>query len=86
MDPEDIKSKIITNVSHITADKKVALHKHIQHDELFYCMKGSGFGVLADKEVELTTGVVFNVPSGTLHALKTDNDLWVGSFLIPVIL
>ena len=85
MDLEDIKSKIKTNVYHITADKKVALHKHQNHDELFYCIKGSGYGVLENSEVELTVGKIFNVPSATLHALRTDSDLWVGSFLIPVV-
>jgi quercetin dioxygenase-like cupin family protein len=85
MDPEEIKSNIKTNVYHITSDRKVALHKHAQHDELFYCMKGSGFGVLENSEIELTPGVVFNVSSNTLHALRTDNDLWVSSFLIPVL-
>lgn len=85
MDPEEIKSKIVTNFYHITSDKKVALHKHSQHDEVFYCMKGEGFGVLEDSEVELSYGKTFIVPAGTMHALRTDTDLWVGSFLIPVI-
>jgi quercetin dioxygenase-like cupin family protein len=85
MDLEDIKSKIKTNVYHITSDKKVALHKHQNHDELFYCIKGSGFGVLENSEIELIIGGVFNVPAGTMHALRTDQDLWVGSFLIPVV-
>lgn len=85
MDLEEIKSAIKTNVYHITADKKVALHQHPKHDELFYCIKGTGYGVLEKNEVELKVGDVFNVPAGTLHALRTDENLWVGSFLIPVI-
>ena len=82
---EDIKSRIKTNVYHITSDKKVALHKHKNHDEIFYCMKGTGFGVMENKEIELMRGTVFNVPSGTLHALRTDSHLWISSFLIPVL-
>jgi len=85
MDLEEIKSKIKTNVYHITADKVVALHKHQNSDELFYCMCGSGYGVLENSEIELKVGDVFNVPAGTLHALRTNSDLWIGSFLIPVI-
>lgn len=85
MDLEEIKSNIKTNVYHITSDKKVALHKHANHDELFYCIKGSGYGVLENDEIELKVGGVFNVKAGTLHALRTESDLWVGSFLIPVI-
>ena len=85
MDLEDIKSAIKTNVYHITSDKKIALHKHQKHNELFYCIKGSGYGVLENSEFEMKVGEVFNVPAGTLHALRTDENLWVGSFLIPVI-
>ena len=85
MDLEEIKSKIKTNVYHITADKVVSLHKHQNSDELFYCIYGSGYGVLESSEIELKVGAVFNVPAGSLHALRTDNDLVVGSFLIPVI-
>ena len=85
MDLEEIKSQIKTNVYHITDDKKVALHKHANHDELFYCIKGSGYGVLENEEIELKVGEVFNVPAGTLHALRTNSNLWVSSFLIPVI-
>jgi quercetin dioxygenase-like cupin family protein len=85
MDLEEIKSAIKTNVYYITSDKKVALHKHQKHDELFYCIKGSGYGVLENNEIELKVGEVFNVPAGTLHALRTDENFWVGSFLIPII-
>lgn len=85
MDPEEIRSNIKTNVYHITADRKVPLHKHIKYDEIFYCMKGTGFGVMENKEIELMRGTVFNVPSGNLHALRTDSHLWISSFLIPVL-
>ena len=39
MDLEAIKTNIVTNVYHIKSDKKVALHKHMNHNELFYCIK-----------------------------------------------
>jgi len=35
MDLENIKNSIATNVYHIPAEKKVALHKHPNHDEVF---------------------------------------------------
>jgi mannose-6-phosphate isomerase-like protein (cupin superfamily) len=85
MNLEEIKSAIKTNVYHITSDKKVALHKHQKHDELFYCINGSGYGVLENSEIGMKVGEVFNVPAGTLHALRTDDNLCVGSFLIPVL-
>jgi quercetin dioxygenase-like cupin family protein len=85
MDLEEIKSSIVNNVYHIPADKKVALHNHLKHDEVFYCIKGEGFGVLEDSEIELSVGKVFIVPAGVLHALRSDSDLYVTSFLIPAV-
>lgn len=83
MDIENIKGSIVTNVYHIPAGKNVALHQHSKHDEVFYCIKGEGFGVLENGDVELTVGKAFIVPAGTMHALKSDSDLYVSSFLIP---
>ena len=70
---------------HIPSDKKVPLHKHADQDEIFYCIKGSGFGVLEDSEVELNVGVSFTVPAGTMHSVRSDGDLYVTAFLIPVV-
>ena len=44
---------IITKVYHIPSDAKVPPHEHETQDEVLYCIKGSGFVVLADGEVEL---------------------------------
>jgi quercetin dioxygenase-like cupin family protein len=85
MDLEEIKNSIAAKVHHITADKKVPLHQHPDKDEVFYCIKGSGFGVLENNEEELSVGKVFIVRAGTMHALRTDNDLYAASFMIPVI-
>lgn len=85
MDLEHIKKSIVTNVYHIAAGKKVALHKHDKHDEIFYCIKGQGFGVLENSEVELAVGKEFIVKAGVMHALRTEEDLYVTSFLIPLI-
>ena len=83
MDLQKIKDSIVTNVYHIPAEKKVALHKHDNHDEVFYCIKGEGFGMLEEREEKLTVGKAFIVPAGVMHALRSDNDLFVTSFLIP---
>ncbi|MFT9497945.1 cupin domain-containing protein [Anaerosolibacter sp.] len=85
MDLENVKKSIVTNVYHIDAKKNVPLHKHQNQDEVFYCIKGKGLGVLEDQEIELTVGKAFIVPAGTMHSLRTDSDLYVSSFLIPVI-
>jgi quercetin dioxygenase-like cupin family protein len=64
--------------------KKVPLHKHPERDEVFYCIKGSGYGVLEDRKIELIVGKVFIVPAGTLHSMVPDSNIYVSSFLIPL--
>jgi mannose-6-phosphate isomerase-like protein (cupin superfamily) len=85
MNLEKIKEAIETKVYHITSDLKVPLHEHADKDEIFYCVKGSGFGVLEDKEVKLDVGEAFIVSAGTKHSLRCEEDLYVTSFLVPVI-
>jgi quercetin dioxygenase-like cupin family protein len=85
MDKEFIKSKIKTNVYHINTDSNVALHKHQKFDEVFYCIKGEGFGVLENEERVLSVGDAFIVKENILHALRSDSEMWVTSFLIPVV-
>ena len=85
MDIDTIKNGIVVNVHHILASEKIPLHKHPKNDEVFYCIKGTGYGVLEDREVELAAGQAFIVPEGTKHSLRTDADLYVTSFLIPTI-
>ncbi|MDP8230701.1 MAG: cupin domain-containing protein [Candidatus Gorgyraea atricola] len=85
MDLNSIKESIVTKVYHLTSDTKVPLHKHEKNDEIFYCIKGSGFGVLEDGEVELSIGKVFIVSAGTMHSLRSEENLYVSSFLVPVV-
>ena len=85
MDLNAVKEAIVTNVYHVTSETKVPLHKHDEKDEIFYCIKGSGFGVLENREIELTVGKEFIVKSGIMHSLRSDEDLYVSSFLIPVV-
>ncbi|HAH57123.1 MAG TPA: cupin [Bacteroidales bacterium] len=84
MDKELLKSEIKTNVYHIKPDSNVALHKHRKFDEVFYCIKGEGFGVLENEEIELSVGKVFPVKENIMHALRSESEMWVASFLIPV--
>ena len=85
MDTEAVKNDIVTHVYHIPSDKKVPLHKHDDKDEVFYCIKGSGYGVLEDGEVELTVGKSFTVTAGTMHSVRSDNEIYVAAILIPVV-
>ena len=85
MDLDTIKGAIETKVYHLTSETNVPLHKHDNKDEIFYCIKGSGFGVLENGKEELTVGKAFIVPAGTMHTLQTDGDLFVTSHLVPVV-
>jgi mannose-6-phosphate isomerase-like protein (cupin superfamily) len=85
MDTEQIKASIKTNVYHIDKNKVVTLHKHQQFDEVFYCVNGSGFGILENSEQVLNTGDCFIVKENTMHSLRTDSEMVVASFLIPVV-
>ena len=85
MDLNSIKESIVTKVYHVNSETKVPLHKHEEQDEIFYCIKGSGFGVLEESEVELNVGVSFTVPAGTIHSVRSDGELYVTAFLVPVV-
>ena len=54
-------------------------------DEIFYCIKGAGFGVLEDGEEELTVGKVFIAPAGVMHSVRSDSEIYVTAFLVPVV-
>ncbi len=58
MDIELTKEAIVKNVYHIKRDKKIPLHKHDKNDEIFYCLKGEGFGVLENEDINLSYGKV----------------------------
>lgn len=85
MDLDAIKNAVDVKIYHVDAEKKVPLHKHDKMDEIFYCIKGSGFGVLENSEVELTVGKAFIVPAGILHSLRSDGDLFVTAIHVPVV-
>ena len=82
MDKELIKSGIKTNVYHISFDSDVKLHKHQNYDEIFYCLKGTGYGVLENIEKYLVVGDEFIVKENTMHSLRSDSDMWIASILI----
>lgn len=85
MELDVIKESIVKKVYHINPDTKVPLHNHAKQDEVFYCIKGSGFGVLKDSEVELSAGKAFIVPAGTMHSPRSEGNLYVSAFLVPVV-
>ncbi len=85
MDIELVKAKIGTNVYKIAAGRTVALHPHKDEDEVFYCVKGTGFGLLDGSEVVINVGDTFIARAGTLHGLRAEQDFYVVAIMIPVI-
>lgn len=83
MDLETFKNRIITNVYYMDAKREVPMHNHPKYDELFYCIKGEGLGVLEDKEIQLEPCRTFIVPAGIMHTIKTRSNMFVCSFQIP---
>ena len=85
MDLDLIKEALKVHVYHIPSDKNVPMHKHDDLDEIFYCIKGSGFGVLEDSEVMMNVGDTFVVPAGVMHSLRSDEELYVTALLVLVV-
>lgn len=85
MELDSIKEACKLHVYHIPSDKDVPLHRHDSLDEIFYCIKGSGFGVLEDEEIELNVGDTFIAPAGVMHSLRSNEHLYVTALLVPVI-
>lgn len=81
---EELKEKVVKNVYHMSK-RQGQLHAHKNHDEVFYCISGSGYGVLESEKVELTVGKTFTVPAGINHTIGSDGDLYVCAFLVPVV-
>ena len=84
MNVKKMKESIETNVYQIPSGVIVPLHKHLAHDEVFYCIKGSGFGLLKNGEVKLEVGEAFIAKAGTPHGLKSTEELCVTAVMIPV--
>lgn len=86
MDLQILKTLVKTNIYHINSSKEVPFHRHSETDEVFYCIKGEGYGLLEDgSEQELTVGKAFIAPAGVKHSLRSDSDLYVCATLIPKI-
>jgi len=85
MDTKMIKEALSAHVYHIPADKKVPLHQHPEQDEIFYCLKGEGFGVLENEEIELSPGKAFIVPAGVMHSVRSDSEIYVAAFKAPMV-
>ena len=79
-----MKEAIETNVYYVPAGGEAPLHKHLAHDEVFYCIEGSGYGLTENSKVELNVGDAFISHAGSLHGLKSKEGLYVTAVMIPV--
>ena len=48
----------------------LAVHKHLNEDELIFMHRGSGLFMLGDKQYEIKEGAVALVPKGVWHGLR----------------
>ncbi len=83
MDLNLIKDAVEVKVYNIGVDTKVPLHKHNDKDEVFYCIKGSGFGLSDTHQEELNIGQTFIARAGTMHSLKSNDEMIVVAVLVP---
>lgn len=86
MDLEFIRDSIEERVYLITPEVVVPMHKHMFFDEVFYCIRGFGFGVLGEEEVKIEVGDTFTVHAGKEHSLRSEGELYVLSILVPVLI
>ena len=49
---------------------EVPLHKHANHSENIYVIRGKGEMILGDEKFVIKKGCFFNIPKNTPHALK----------------
>ncbi len=79
------KSDDIDSVSICTEEilpgKGIAIHKHLNEDEIFTFHTGNGIFLLEDQEINISSGCTAFVPKGTWHGLKnTGIDLLIFTF------
>jgi len=79
-----IQEGIETKTYMIPRDLLVPLHEHPSQDEIFYCVKGEGVGIVNEMEYKFSTGDIFVAPAGSMHTIKSDETMFVLAFLIPV--
>lgn len=84
IDLKSVKEGIESNMYCILSEMKVPLHEHATYDEIFYCIKGSGVIVVDDKELDISTGKSVIAPAGSIHTVRSDNNLILAAIMIPV--
>lgn len=84
IDLQAFSQSVDTTVHHLPSGQSVAMHQHISHDQMFYCVSGMGTGLVGDKKISLYTGDTFMAQAGQLHGLISKQDLCVVVVQIPI--
>jgi len=84
VDFKALKEGLETKTYLIPPEVEVPLHEHATQDEIFYCVKGNGIGIVDDKKFKFSPGDIFVAPAGSLHSIESDETQYVMAFLIPV--
>lgn len=84
VDFKAIKERFELKTYFIPPSFQVPLHEHGAQDEIFYCIKGKGVGIVDDSRIPFSPGDVFIAPAGSLHSIESDEPLYILAFLFPV--
>jgi len=80
---DHIEAGMENNLYYISPQAVVPLHSHSEMDEIFYCVKGSGYAVLEHEERDLKAGETFIAHANVLHSLRSRQGMYVVSILVP---
>jgi len=84
VDFKALKEGLETRTYMVPPTMEVPMHEHATQDEIFYCVKGTGIGIVDDKEFKFAPGDIFVAPAGSMHSIESDEVLFLMAFLIPV--
>lgn len=63
------KSRLIANIK-IQPGNSIGIHEHLNEEEIFYVLKGSGILMEGNKEIDISEGDVALTISGEAHAIE----------------
>jgi len=84
VDFEKIRENLEIKTYLIPEHVDVPYHEHPSSDEIFYCIKGSGIGIVDDNKFDFNPGDTFIAPAGSIHSIESYETQLVLAFLIPV--
>ena len=68
----------LTKIAKMDAGQSLSYHLHLNREEVWTVVGGSGEFVLNNEFIQLAPGSVVRVPAGTLHSVRANTDLeWI---------